>query len=83
MDAAYLAHLVLVFVRRLKAIEDQRIERRILAVTEFGQFVLDAHVFDGGLFGKDVAERDAIVVGADLDGQLAPRASWKSARAEL
>ena len=71
VHAADLAHLVLVLIGRLKAVEDQRIERRIFGVAKLGQLVLDTQAWMRGLLGKNVAKSDAVVERPDFKRQLA------------
>ena len=75
MQATHLALLVFVFIGRLKAIHNQRVNGGVLGVMEFGQLALDVAVLNAGLFRQNIAKSDAVIVGAHFKVSLRPCAS--------
>src|SRR5208283_1128195 len=71
VQTAHVAQLILVLPRRLITIEDQRVGGSVIGIGELGEFVGDARLANGGLFGDDVAEGHAVIEGAHFDRQLA------------
>ncbi len=70
MNTADLSHLILVLIGGLKAVEDERVEGGVFREIELGEFVLDTKFGEGRLSRQDVAECDAVIVGADFEDKL-------------
>ena len=72
MESADRLDDVVIFIGRLKAVHDERVDSGILAVAELGALPGDAGLADVGLLGHEIAEGHTVVEGSYLKRELDP-----------
>ena len=72
-DATHMPHLVLILVRRLKSVDDERIKRCIFREQEFRQLPFNADLRQSRLHRQNVAKHYTVVIGSNLDRKPAIR----------